>query len=172
MISDKTRRELLILRHGKSDWDAGTDDFHRPLKKRGRRGAKKIGLFIKSEGFTPDAVWTSPARRALDTARLCMKAMDSRLDLRIDRDFYHAEAEEMLSVLRTCPENTKRLLLVGHNPGLEDLVRLLSRESIPEPEDGKLLPTATLARLLLPGDWGELSPSTLELSSITRARLL
>ena len=61
-------RELLILRHGKSDWEAGTDDFHRPLKDRGKRGAQRVGVWLLQQGLLPDHVVSSPAERAIVTA--------------------------------------------------------------------------------------------------------
>jgi phosphohistidine phosphatase len=162
-------RELLILRHGKSDWDAGTDDYHRPLKDRGKRGAQRMGVWLQQQQLVPDLIISSPAERALVTARKLCKAMGMG-DQGIQRDerVYGATAGELLEVVSGCPEEVQRLLLVGHNPGLEDLLVTLVGETVSVPEDGKLLPTATLARLIIPDTWKDLSPGCALLESMTR----
>ena len=147
-------RELLILRHGKSDWDAGTDDYHRPLKDRGKRGAQRMGVWLAQQQLIPDHIISSPAERALVTAQKLCKAMGmGDQDIQRDERVYGATAGELLEVVTGCPEKVQRLLLIGHNPGLEDLLVLLAGEAVTEPADGKLLPTATLARLILPDAW-------------------
>lgn len=166
-------RELLILRHGKSDWDAGTDDFNRPLKDRGKRAAQRMGVWIHRQQLLPDHVVSSPATRALETARKLCKAMGIG-DQGIQRDsrIYEASAEELLEVLADCPQGARRVLLVGHNPGLEDLLLMLAAEPLEIMAGCKLLPTATLARLTLPDDWQRLSPGCALLESITRPGML
>ena len=165
--------ELLILRHGKSDWDAGTDDFHRPLKDRGKRAAQRMGVWLQQQGWQPDHIISSPAERALVTAQKLCKAMGGD-DSGIVRDarVYEATARTLLEVLAGCPEAARRVMLVGHNPGLEDLLMLLAREPVPVPADGKLLPTATLARLMLASGWQALSPGSATLETIIRPREL
>ena len=161
--------ELLILRHGKSDWDAGTDDFHRPLKDRGKRGAQRIGVWLAQHQLLPDLVISSPAERALTTAQKLCKAMGvGDQDIQRDEHIYGATAEDLLEVIAGCPEHVQRLMLVGHNPGLEDLLILLTGAAVVIPDDGKLLPTATLARLTLTGAWKEVAPDSALLESITR----
>ena len=161
--------ELLIFRHGKSDWDAGTDDYHRPLKDRGKRGAQRMGVWLAQQQLIPDLIISSPAERALTTAQKLCKAMGMG-DQGIQRDerIYGATAEDLLEVLAGCPESVQRLMLVGHNPGLEDLLVLLTGAAVVMPDDGKLLPTATLARLTLPGTWKDVAPDSALLESITR----
>ena len=162
-------RELLILRHGKSDWEAGTDDFHRPLKDRGKRGAQRAGVWLLQQGLLPDHVVSSPAERASVTAQKACKAMGMNARI-IHREpaVYEAMTGDLLQVLADCPASAQRVLLVGHNPGLEELLIYLAHESIPYPADGKLLPTATLARLAMPDDWRGLHAGSAELLAITR----
>ncbi|HBJ28222.1 histidine phosphatase family protein, partial [Cobetia sp.] len=69
------RRELLLMRHGKSDWSVAADDFHRPLKERGKRGAQRMGAWLAQEALVPDAILSSPALRARATAEKCVKSM-------------------------------------------------------------------------------------------------
>ncbi|MDX1698292.1 MAG: histidine phosphatase family protein, partial [Thiohalobacterales bacterium] len=161
--------ELLLLRHGKSDWDAVTDDFHRPLKDRGKRAAQRMGVWLAQQQLLPDLVISSPAERALATAQKLCKAMGpGDADIRRDERIYEATAGELLEVLAGCPDSARRVLLVGHNPGLEDLLTWLAGEAVEVPPDGKLLPTATLARLTLPGAWNELAPGCATLEAIVR----
>ena len=162
-------RELLLLRHGKSDWDNGHDDFDRPLKDRGKRGAQRIGVWLAQQNLIPDLVVASPAERALVTAQKTCKAMGNG-DEGIQRDnrIYAAEIDGLLAVLGDCPQDAGRVMLVGHNPGLEELLVWLANEVVPVPEDGKLLPTATLARLQMPADWRALVAGCAQLDSITR----
>jgi len=162
-------RELMILRHGKSDWDAGTDDFHRPLKDRGKRGAQRVGAWLRLQGLAPDYVISSPAERASVTAEKACKAMGmNAAAIQRERAVYEASTGELLQVLADAPDSAQRVMLVGHNPGLEELLVYLARESIAYPADGKLLPTATLARLAMPDSWQGLHAGSGALLSITR----
>ena len=164
-------RELLLLRHGKSDWTAAVDDYQRPLKGRGKRGARRIGAWLAEEGFMPDYIVTSPAERAWRTAQKACKAM-GKGDGEINRDrrLYAAGLDELFAVLADCPAGADRVMFVGHNPGLEDLLVWLAGEAVAMPDDGKLLPTATLARLQMPADWHGLQRNCARLKSITRAQ--
>ena len=164
-------RELLILRHGKSDWSEDVDDFHRPLKDRGKRGAQRIGVWLQRQELVPDYIIASPAVRALETARKISKAMnmDGR-QIKQEPAIYAASLPDLLKVLGGCPNKARRVMIVGHNPGLETLLIHLSKDNIPLPKDGNLLPTATLARLKLPDDWRELKAGCGELKSITRPK--
>lgn len=152
----KKVKELLILRHGKSDWSTDTTDFYRPLKQRGNRNAKQIGIWLKEQNLLPDLIMSSPAIRALDTTKKSCNAMGLPVHLiKTDKSIYAAELSDLLLLLSETPSSVHRLLLVGHNPGLEDLLNYLV-PGIPIPEDGKLLPTATLAYLQLDQQWTSL----------------
>lgn len=166
-------RELLLLRHGKSDWDTGTDDFHRPLKNRGKRGAQRMGIWLAQENLIPDRVISSTAERAMATAQKCCKAMGVYAkQIQKDKRIYLASPDELLKVLADCPSDSQRVMLVGHNPGLEELLHYLAEESIEVPEDGKLMPTATLARLEMPDDWQDLKQGQAKLLQLIRAASL
>ena len=162
-------RELLLLRHGKSDWSAGADDFHRPLKQRGKRAAQRIGVWLAQQEIVPDYILTSPAERALVTAQKVCKAMGNRAQsIRQDDRIYDARVDDLLKALGDCPDASTRVMLVGHNPGLEALLVWLVSDHVAVPSDGKLLPTATLARLAMPADWRSLPRGCARLESITR----
>lgn len=163
------KRELMLLRHGKSDWSVLGDDFDRPLKRRGKRAAQRIGVWLAQQEILPDYILTSPAERALATARKACKAMDKRSEcIHVDDRIYEAGVEELLAALGDCPKAASRVMLVGHNPGLEDLLVWLASDHVAVPGDGKLLPTATLARLVVPADWRNLTRGCARLESITR----
>jgi len=167
-------RELLILRHAKSDWDSGSSrDFDRPLAKRGRKDAPRVGEWLYREGLVPDRVISSSAERARQTAIKVCKSMDfKKKKIQWSDEVYNAGVKELLNVLARCPSEARTVLLVGHNPGLEDLVCYLAADELEEPSDGKVLPTAALARLEMPDDWGVLEAGCANVVSVTRPRKL
>jgi phosphohistidine phosphatase len=167
-------RELLILRHAKSDWETGAaSDFDRPLAKRGRKDAPRVGEWLYREGIIPDYVVSSPAERARDTALRVCKSLDYKKgDIVWEGEIYEAGVPELLAVLSRSPADAGTVLLVGHNPGLEELLRFLTGGDFDEPQDGKLLPTAALARLEMPDDWSALEKGSGSLLSIVRPKQL
>lgn len=145
------------------------DDFNRPLKDRGKRGAQRIGVWLLQQELVPDLVVSSPAERAIVTAQKAVKAMGGDAGRIVqDRRIYAARLEELLEVLSELPREAGRVMLVGHNPGLEYLTEYLADKPIPLPSDGKLLPTAGLAILELPDDWQALKEKAGQLLNITR----
>lgn len=167
-------RELLILRHAKSAWDTdATSDFARPLAKRGNKDAPRVGEWMYREGLVPDLVISSPAERAKQTTLKVCKSLDfKKKKIQWEDQVYAAGVTELLRVLARCPRDAGTVLLVGHNPGLEDLVLHLAGDEVDEPADGKLLPTAALARLEMPEDWSDLDTGCAQLVAITRPRTL
>lgn len=166
-------KELLLLRHGKSDWNKHTDDFQRPLKQRGIQGAQRIGSWLQQQNLQPDFVLSSPAERAIATTENLCKAMGyTAQQINQDKRIYAANIKTLKKILAECPVHVKRVLLVGHNPELEELLMDLTGGNIDIPEDGKLLATATLARLKMPNNWKKLNRGCAEIISITRARSL
>jgi len=146
-------KELLLLRHAKSDWKTDTTDFYRPLNKRGKQNAQQIGLWLAEQQLIPDLIISSPATRALTTAEMVCDAMGlPTTAVQTEQSIYEANLSDLRQVLSALPDSMQRLLLVGHNPGFESLLRHLA-QGIPTPEDGKLMPTATLAYLQLDPKW-------------------
>jgi phosphohistidine phosphatase len=166
------RRELWLLRHGKSDRNLAMDDFDRPLKKRGKRAAERIGTWLQEQRLTPDWIVSSPAKRAFATAKIVHKAIAvESLVITQDKRLYQEGFERLKTVMAECPIEAKRVLLVGHNPELEDLlIHLAGADNLPDTD--KLLPTATLARLIMPDDWSHLEAGCARLLSITCAKFL
>ncbi len=165
-------RELLLLRHAKSDWDSGAaSDFDRPLAKRGKKDAPNMGAWLYREGLVPDYVISSPAKRARQTATRVCKSLDFKKGQIVwEPRIYEADVQTLLKVLAECPLQARTVLCVGHNPGLAELLLYLAGDEITIPRDGKVLPTATVARLEMPDDWGHLEPGCAHLVSITRPR--
>lgn len=167
-------RELLILRHAKSDWsNPNRPDFDRPLAKRGKRDAPLVGAWLYREGLVPACIVSSPAVRARDTALKVCKALDYRKKRILwDEAIYEAGLADLLGVLARCPADAPTVLLIGHNPGLELLISHLTGGDHADPEDGKLLPTATLVRLEMPDDWSRLEAGCAVLVAVLRPKRL
>jgi len=162
-------RELLLLRHGKSNWNIEADDFDRPLKKRGVRAASQVGRRLYEQNLVPGLIISSPAERAISTAEIVSEAMgvDGQV-IQHEKRLYEADVEDLLNVLLELSDNISRVLLVGHNPGLEELLVFLSAKKVAIPEDKKLLPTATLARLILSCEWVDIKKECAELIELKR----
>ena len=165
-------RELLLLRHGKSDWGSDAiSDFDRPLSRRGRKAVKRMAWLLRAHKLVPRHILSSPAERARQTtARLCRYAEIPESRVVWNEAIYAANAGALLDVLATAPGTHGRVLIVGHNPGLEDLVAYLTAKPIEAPPGSPALPTAALVRMTLPGDWGRLESGCAKLVSIDRPR--
>jgi phosphohistidine phosphatase len=137
-------KTLLILRHAKSSWsDAGLADHERPLNKRGKRDAPRMGRLLREKDLLPDLILSSTAKRAKQTTEAVAEESGYGGDIRYLGEFYAADPETILEVLRSIPDENIRVMVVGHNPGLEELVELITGESAG-------MPTAALAQILLP----------------------
>ncbi len=166
-------RELLLLRHGKSDWNTEFDDFHRPLTNRGKRGAQRMGVWLATHGMIPDYVVSSNAERAQVTAEKCCKAMGmGSAGIVPEQRIYCASIHDLIGVIRQLPPEAERVMLVGHNPGLEEILTYLADATPEFADDGKLLPTATLAILTTDKGWSEQKQGSARLESIIRPRSL
>ena len=114
-------RRLLILRHAKSDWPSGLTDFQRPLAPRGRLAAPFMGRYLKAELLIPDLAIVSSAVRTVETWGLVESEFGEVVPHRIEKRIYEAPYETLLDVIRAVPSGVRTLLLVGHNPGSEEL---------------------------------------------------
>jgi phosphohistidine phosphatase len=134
---------LFLLRHAKSSWkDQSLPDFERPLKNRGKQAADRLGRHLKHELIVPELVLSSPALRARETIERVAKAAKWDVEIRFDQRIYEAGGLRLLEVISQIENERKTALLVGHNPGVEELLMLLTGES-------KKVPTATLMKLEL-----------------------
>ena len=153
-------KTLLLLRHAKSSWkDGDLDDHDRPLNKRGKREAPRMGQLLRDEKLLPDLILCSSAKRCRKTAEHVIAASGYRGEMRVTGELYEADAGKLRLVLAGVPDEAAVVLLIAHNPGLEEL--LDSQVGVYTP-----LTTAALAQLELPiHHWWELNDKT-------RARLV
>lgn len=136
-------RTLLLLRHAKSSWgDASLPDIARPLNERGRRAAPLIGGEMRRRGAAPDLVLSSPATRTRETLELVRVAAKLDAFVRLDERIYEASVDDLLQVIADAEDEYASVLVVGHNPGLENLLTHFTSEVHP-------MPTAALAALAL-----------------------
>lgn len=162
-------RTLLILRHAKSDWGVDVDDFDRPLKKRGKHSADKVGQWLAEQHISPDCIVSSPAKRTMQTAkRVIKRAGINPARIRANKKIYLAELPDLLDALSEIPREAKLVLLVGHNPGVDELLEYLAGPVRDRTCDGKLMTTAALAQLNMPEKWDYLQPKCAELVALVR----
>src|SRR4029434_2857520 len=122
-------KTLLVLRHGKSSWsDPALDDHDRPLNKRGRRDGPRMGELVRQHGLIPDTVLSSDAVRAQLTAEAVAEAAGYAGKILLNEHLYMASPADILAALRTVRTNAETVMIVGHNPGLEELVEQLTGE--------------------------------------------
>ena len=149
-------KRLLILRHAKSSWaDSSITDWQRPLNERGLRDAPRAGDWLRDRSLMPDVIITSDAVRARSTTEIVANAAGYRQEIVVEPSLYHAKPEDMLAVLNGVQDQAAlTVMIVGHNPGLEDLVQQLTGEH-------HSLPTAALVHISLSIDrWSELDSAT------------
>lgn len=159
-------RELLLLRHGHAvPHGSVVPDFDRPLDERGRKDTGWIARWAVDAGVVPDLVVSSPARRARETAEgFCRETGLSAGAIRWRESIYDAHLSGLLQVLAETTAENRRVMLVGHNPGFEQLASLLAHG---DPHRVRLA-TAAVARLRMPEDWGGLSPGDGEMIEVAR----
>jgi phosphohistidine phosphatase len=146
-------KQLLLMRHAKAERPEGVDDRDRALAPRGERSAAAMGRVLKRSEQVPDAIFTSPATRARRTAELVAERCRFGGAIEEHEAVYDASVEALLDVLRSTPDSVGRLLLVGHNPGLEGLIWTLCQAPPPGvPWAGARLATGALAQLELAAD--------------------
>jgi phosphohistidine phosphatase len=169
------RHRLVVLRHAKSDWPPGVPDEERPLSGRGRRDARAAGEWLATQGLHPDVVLCSPAARTRETwARLApsLETAGPVPDARFEDAIYEATVRTLEGVLRGVSEDTGTVLLIGHNPGVHELVVQLADEG---DEKAKTLaaasfPTSGVAVLELPDTWSALSAGAARLQAFAVPR--
>jgi phosphohistidine phosphatase len=156
------KRRLVVLRHAKSDWPAGVADHDRPLGKRGVRDSEAVGRWLVDNGDTPDLVWCSTALRTRQTWEHVGDKLTRECEVRFEDQVYDGTVDDLLAVLRQTPKKTGQVLLVGHNPGVQDLVLAIANRAS---GDARALaetkfPTSGLAVLDVDGDWADLGAGT------------
>ncbi|HLU57916.1 MAG TPA: histidine phosphatase family protein [Pseudonocardia sp.] len=141
-------RRLVVVRHAKSAWPDGVPDAERPLNPRGRRDAPAAGRWIRDHVGRVDAVVCSPATRTRQTWARIAAELDGPPDAVFDERVYAATVDELLDVVRDLPADARTAVLIGHNPGVTELVAVLTGE---RPE----MKTSSVAVLDLTGTWAD-----------------
>jgi phosphohistidine phosphatase len=150
LVSSDLMKRLYLLRHAKSSWkDASLSDRDRPLAARGRRAAMAMGQHLDKAGIDPELVLCSPARRARETLeRICDSLRGA--EVQIEPELYGSDAAQLLGRLRRVPEAVGSVLLVGHNPALQDLALDLALPGSARSEVAEKYPTGALVELEFP----------------------
>ena len=159
---------LLLLRHAKSSWEsAGLADHDRLLNNRGKRDAPRMGKVLLEEGIVPEIIVSSSAKRAHSTAKKVAKSSHYKGEVIIESSLYRGGPIEYLNVLRRQPDQARTVLMVGHNPDVEQLLEMLTRKEI-------IMPTCSLAAINVPVEhWKNLTISSkAELRKVWRPKEL
>ncbi|MQA02981.1 MAG: histidine phosphatase family protein [Streptosporangiales bacterium] len=165
-------RRLVVLRHAKSDWPVGVDDHERPLGARGRKDAPAAGRWLRDTGWPLDHVRCSTAVRARDTWQLAAAELPVPPEAVFDDRVYDASVPALVDVLRAVPQTAGTAVLIGHNPGLQELVLTLAGDpgaAVFHRVQVKF-PTSAIAVLTLPGEWAALEPANATLTQLAVPR--
>jgi phosphohistidine phosphatase len=153
-------KRLFLLRHAKSSWDeAGLADRDRPLAPRGRRATKLMARHLRDEKISPSLVLCSPAQRTRET----LEEVGPSGEVQIEDELYGASETELLERLREVPDTTESVMLIGHNPAIQELAVGLAGAGDRRADVERKFPTGALATLTVPDHWRELAPGSAEL---------
>jgi phosphohistidine phosphatase len=160
-------KTLFLLRHAKSSWkDASVKDFDRPLNQRGLKAAPSVGKLLRKRKLQPDLVLSSPAERARQTTELVLAGAGLKVEVRHDERIYEATVARLFEVVAQIEEDANVAMLVGHNPGLEELLEALTGAA-------RSLSTAALACIELDIEkWNKVRAGTGQLEWLVRAKEL
>jgi phosphohistidine phosphatase len=154
---DSPVKTLIVLRHGKSDWSGGEPDRQRPLAKRGRRQVPEAGAWLAANHPDIELAVVSPAERTRSTWALAAAELDRPPDVLVDERVYAAWGRTLHAVVTELPDDVDTVVLVGHNPGVEDLVQELTGDWVP-------MPTSAIAVIEWNGPWSDASGARLTAS--------
>jgi phosphohistidine phosphatase len=145
-------RTLYLLRHAKSSWkDETLRDFDRPLKGRGRRAAEQMGEVLAEEKLKSPLVISSPAVRARETTELVLESAGLKVKPRFEERIYEADVRTLLALVQSIADSSDTAIMVGHNPGFENLLSYLTG-------DNRHMPTSALAKIEFDvASWSEVS---------------
>jgi len=168
-------KTIYLARHAKSSWSSGADtDFDRPLNERGEADAIKIGEELKRLDWLPEKIIASPAIRAKQTCEVYCETLGySVRDIEWNSEIYEARTITLLHLLASLDETTKSVMLMGHNPAMEDLLVLLSGYSTVckhQQSDGKIFTTANIVKLTTDATWTELVSDEIRLEKLLRPK--
>jgi phosphohistidine phosphatase len=166
-------KQLFLLRHAKSSWDdPDLADHDRPLAPRGRRAATLIAEHMRAERLSPELVLCSSAARTRETLERLAPALGEGVQVQIEPELYGASDERLLERLRAVDDGVESLMLIGHNPGVEQLALRLAARGEKLAEVRRKYPTAALATLEFDGRWTELRSGGAELTDFVTPKQL
>src|SRR5215470_1494252 len=173
-MSENADRTLVLLRHAKSAWP-GVPDHERPLARRGQRDAPVMGRWLRAAGYVPDLVLCSTARRARETWQLAQAELGAAPQVRFSGDVYEAGPAELIGLARETASSVRVLLIVGHNPAMEELALDLASGEGPAAAEAlnrmrAKFPTAAVAVLDVTGGWAGLSRENTRLACFVTPR--
>lgn len=169
-------KQLAIFRHAKSDWgNPGQTDFERPLNKRGRKAAKKVGRALRSRGFAFDQIVSSPATRARETVERFGIGYEQIPEVRLEPRLYMCSTGTLMELINGLPDDARTVMIVGHNPGFHDIVLRMTkadgngfREKV-----GANYPTGAFALIDFPVEhWADVEPASGEIRQVIFPREL
>lgn len=165
------RRRVVVIRHAKSSWDnPSLADHDRPLSKRGRKAVRRLHDHIENLALRPDLVLCSSSRRTSETLDGIRDVLGRQARPILDPTLYGAGAEQLLSILRRLDDHVTTVVLIGHNPGVADLVDLLAADPATARGAIDAFPTAAVAVLSVAGPWRATRPSCAALDSFWTPR--
>jgi phosphohistidine phosphatase len=166
-------KRLYLLRHAKSSWDDPTlADHDRPLAPRGRRAANVMAKHLQRNEIAPKLVLCSESRRTRQTLKRIAPSLGGSPEVQIKSELYAASSADLLEVLRELPDAVGSVMVIGHNPGIQDLALSLSRGGPDIARVRRKFPTGALATLELEGSWRGLARGTAELTSFVKPKEL
>lgn len=169
-------KKLTLLRHAKSGWDAPVSrDFDRPLNEKGRRGARRMGRYMREEGLGYDQVIASPAVRVTETLDELWDGYGRSLGATLDKRVYLASCVTLLDVIHEAPDSAAHILLSGHNPGMEDMILMLVPDTGDALRDAveEKYPTSALAEMEFDVErWADIKPRSGRLTRFVKPREL
>ena len=158
-------RTVILLRHGKSSWsDSTVADIDRPLAPRGERASRSIAKYIRRKRIRPALVLCSPSLRTRQTLDAIEPSLGKRCAVEVVPQLYAASEQELLERLQALPESVSSVMLIGHNPGLQNLALVLASRGADLPQLEEKFPTGVLATLVVHSQrWAALRPGDAEL---------
>ena len=163
--------KLILMRHAKSDWLNDKADIDRPLNDRGRRDALHMGRYLHQGNLLPDKILISPSERTRQTADLLLEGADvSGLPILVEETLYLASPTTLIEATEQHAKKNQCLLVLAHNPGMEELVSYLASSPPALSRNGKLMPTCTAAFFHLKGLEQLRQPATAELKTLIRIK--
>jgi phosphohistidine phosphatase len=164
---------LYLLRHAKSSWDnPSLADHDRPLSSRGRRASELIADYLRREAVAPSLVLCSSSRRTRETLERISAGLEEEIAVQIEEALYAASASGLIAMLHAVDPRVDSVLLIGHNPGIQELALALAGRGVQREPLREKFPTAALAILTFHADWSELAPDAAELVAFVRPREL